>query len=257
MKNIKYFLLILVIALSFYLTDKVMIHMENKNPIMKEIHRKEFLYKTLPVNAVIKDNTIVPGVNGKNVDKRKSLVKMNEFGSFNETFLIYQEIKPDISLKDNLDKVIREGNPRKRSVSFIIVDNKNIEDYFIQNKLKYSILANLNTKIEKEKEYLLGELSENNISDLNALLTKNKVNSKICVIGYANINYCKDNKYYLVDPRIKTPENINVILSNLKSGSMIMLNRNFSVDNLRLIISEINKQDLKIVYLSELISESN
>ncbi|MDD2238632.1 MAG: hypothetical protein PHH51_01940 [Bacilli bacterium] len=257
MKYLKYSLLLILIVFSFYFTEKIMIYMENKNPIMQEISKKEMLYRTESVNAIIKDNTIVPGIDGKIVDKRKSLLKMEGFGSFNETFLIYKYEKPKISLENNKDKIIIKGNPSKRMVSFILEDHSNVTDYFIENKIKYNIIANLKTDLSLNREYLNGEIVKEKASDLNSLLNKNKVNSRLCIINYSNIEYCIEKKHYIIDPMIKTSSNINLILNGIHSGSMILINKNTSIENIKLILSEIRKQDLNIVYVSELISEIN
>lgn len=254
MKYIKYFLLGIFVILSFYFTDKIMIYLENQNPIMQQIMKVENKYKEIPVNATIKDNTIIPGINGKEINKRKSLLKMDDFGSFNEMFIIYDEIKPETSLLDNIDKVIIKGNSAKRAVSFVVEDSK-ITDYFDKNNINYTLIGKLDSDLKKQREYLLGEETTENISDLNSLLNKNKVNSKICLINYSNIEYCKEKKYYTVAPSIDTGINITQLLSNIGSGSIILVRKSTTTDNLKLILQEIQKQDLKIVYLSDLISE--
>lgn len=257
MKHIKYFLVLLIITLSFYFTEKIMIHMENKNPIMIEINKKENEYRTKAVNAIIENNTIIPGIRGKRINKRKSFAKMNEFGFFNDTFLVYDELKPEISLEDNLDKIIVKGNPKKRMVSLVIISNDKIEKFLNKNNTKYAKVASLNTKIIKKEKYILGEKDYRNISDLNAVLNKNKSNSKICMINYSNIEFCREKKYYLIDPLIKTNETINNILAQISSGSMILINKNLSFDNFMLILNEIKKQDLNLVPLDELLNEKN
>mgnify|MGYP000950535985 CR=1 FL=1 len=257
MKFLKYFLLIILVLFSFYFTEKIMVYMENKNPIMQEINKKEMLYRTEPVNAVIKDNTIVPGIDGKVIDKRKSLLKMEDFGSFNETFLIYKYEKPEISLDNNKDKIIIKGNSSKRMVSLILEEYSNVEDYFIKKQIKYNIIANLKTDLSLNREYLNGEINQEKASDLNSLLNKNKVNSRICIVNYSNIEFCNEKKYYIIDPMIKTSTNINFILEEINSGSMILIKKNTSIENIQLILSEIRKQDLNIVFVSELISEIN
>ncbi len=254
MKYFKYLLLIVFVILSFYFTDKIMIYLENQNPIMKEIITNEDKYRVLPVNAIIKDNTIVPGIKGKEIDKRKSLVKMDSFGSFNEMFIIYNKIKPEISLEDNLNKVIIKGNPGKRSVSFVVEESK-ITDYFDENEIKYTLITNINSDLKKQREYLLGEEDKENISDLNSLLNKNKVNSKICLVNYSNIEFCSEKKYFIVAPNVDMGINITQLLSNVTSGSIILVRKSTTIDNLKLLIQELKKQDLNIIYLSELIAE--
>ncbi|UKI29085.1 MAG: hypothetical protein L6V78_01690 [Clostridium sp.] len=72
----------------------------------------------------MKNNTIIPGLNGKEIDYKKSLVKMEDFNAFNEHFLKFNDITPEISLEDNKDKIIIKGNPKKRSVSLILEQDK-------------------------------------------------------------------------------------------------------------------------------------
>ncbi|MDD2505605.1 MAG: hypothetical protein PHF21_05005, partial [Bacilli bacterium] len=96
MKYIKYLFLGIFIILSFYLTEKIIVFLEDKNPIMKEISEVEHLYNTLPINAYIENNTIIPGIKGKTINKRKTFSKMENFGSFNEVFIFYNYIKPEI-----------------------------------------------------------------------------------------------------------------------------------------------------------------
>lgn len=256
--KIKYLLLILGVLSCFYLTEKLLIHMDNQKPIMKEIKSKSAFYHIEPVDAMIFDNTIIPGINGKRVNAKKSLSKMENFGAFNETFLIYNQINPEVSLKDNKDKLIIRGNAKKRSVSLVLEINDTFEDYLSELSYKYSILSTLETDFNIEKEYLNGEKNVKRFSDLNSLLKKNKLNKKICIYEYNNFKECENLDYFIVKPSlILKNENIIDNLSKIKSGEIILINRSVSLNNLKLLLDEIKRQDLNIVYLSELISEIN
>lgn len=254
MKYLKYFLLGVFVILSFYLTDKIMIYLENQSPIMQKIMKEEEKYKELPVNAEVDANTIVPGIKGKEINKRKSYAKMDDFGTFNEMFIIYDYLKPEVSLEDHLDKVIIRGNKLKRAVSFVVEDSV-ITDYFEKNNINYTLISTLSSDFTKQRECLLGEELKENISDLNSLLNKNKINSKICLVNYSNIEYCKEKKYYIVAPEVDTGINITQLLPAISSGSIILVRKSTSLQNLDLLLKEIKKQDLDIVYLSELIRE--
>ena len=102
MKKLKYVFILILMLFSFYLSDKVTNLAINKNPIMQEIRKKSSSLTVMGSNATIIDNTIIPGISGKSVNEKESFFKMKEFGSFNETFLVYDYKKPDISLKDNI-----------------------------------------------------------------------------------------------------------------------------------------------------------
>ena len=105
-----------------------MIYIDNQSPLMKVIESVESDYNVKAVNAIIKDNTIIPGLKGKEINRHKSLLKMEEFGSFNETYLVYNMVDPSISLKDNKDKIIIHGNDSKREISLILEKNPLLED---------------------------------------------------------------------------------------------------------------------------------
>ena len=167
MKKLKYILTIIAIILSFYFTDKLMILVDNKNPLMQTIIKEETNYNIKPVNAEIKDNTIIPGLNGKKVNRHKSLIKMEEFSKFNEIYLKYDEITPDISLKDNKDKIIVKGNKLKNKVALIVEENTLIENYLNDNNIKYSYITKLNSNLTLKIEYINGEKEEKNFSNLN------------------------------------------------------------------------------------------
>ena len=198
MKKIKYFLVIILMLFSFYLSDKVTNLAINKNPLMQEIKEKSSSLTVMGSNATIVDNTIIPGIALKQVNEKESFFKMKEFGSFNETFLVYDYKKPDISLKDNKDKIIISGNKSLRQVSIIVEDADNLKKYFDKLKIKYNILSTTETKMGNQ-EYFNSETTESKFLDLESLLKKNKLNTQICILNYSNLKLCKEKKYYLIE----------------------------------------------------------
>lgn len=254
--KIKIILLIGLATFSFYFTDQILTFIDNKSPIMKEIKASINKYNVQAVNATIKDNTIIPGCNGKKVNPRSSLMKMEDFGSFNETFLVYDEITPKISIKNNKEKIIIKGNAQKRGVSLVLEPNDNVEAYLLKNNINYDLITNLNSNLTQKREYINTESNEKNYLNLESILKSKKLNNDICLLNYSNIKMCKEKKKYLVSFSIEA-DNIYNVLNNITSGDIILIKQGFSVDNIRLLIKEISSQDLKILYLSELISEKN
>ena len=255
MNKLKYFLVVILMIYSFYLSDKVTNLAINKNPLMQEIKEKSPNLAVMGSNATIIDNTIIPGIKGKVVNEKESFFKMKEFGSFNETFLIYDSIKPKISLEDNLDKIIISGNKTHREVSLIIEDNENTIKYLDQLNINYTVLANLKTEL-LDKEYINAESNKNNFNDLESLLKKNNLNVKLCFIDYSNIELCKKKKNYLVEASIKVSNDLVLKQKNeIENGSIILINKNVSLDSLKIILDQIRYLDLDIVYLSKLITE--
>ena len=90
-------------------------------------------YKIDPTNGIIKNDTIIPGINGRSINIEKSYKKMREKGNFDKELIQYDKLTPKISITNNKDKYIISGNITKNMVSIIfILDNdkylKRIED---------------------------------------------------------------------------------------------------------------------------------
>ena len=254
----KYFKLIGIMSLllfSFYLTDFVTELAINSNPLMQSIKNNSKNYCETSVNATIEQNTIIPGIKGKKINEMESFLNMKDFGSFNKNYLIYDYFKPEISLDDNVDKVIISGNKSLRQISILIKNNKNIENYVKNNNIKYSKLINVNDELISGENINI-ENDKKEFEDLDTLLSKKNLNKKICILNYSNIESCKENKYYLVNPNIHL-KNTNFIntLNEIDNGSIIIIDDILSLENFKIFVSKIQNNDLKFVYLNEIIQE--
>lgn len=252
----KYILFCLLVLLSFYTTNKTANLVRNQDPILKEIRNISLEKKEDFVNAVIEDDYIIPGMYGSIIDELKSLAKMKEQDVFNNLYLVSQPIKPDISLSDNLDKIIVKGNSKKQQVSFVIDENssKKIKDYLVKNSIKASLLI---TKDNFSKDSYFEQINNDfkNYKELDKTLKKNKINTNICVLdnNNSNLKFCKSKKKYLVKPGMFLDNaNIIEIKTKLDSGSIIYIKDATYLDCL---VEYIKSKDLKIVPLSQLISE--
>lgn len=234
-----------------------MITIDNNNPIMKTIIKEENNYNIEPINAIINDNTIIPGINGKKVNRKKSLNKMEEFSSFNDLYLIYDEVRPTISIQDNKDKIIVRGNPNKRNVSLIIENNDNTINFLDNQNIKYTIIYDHQIKIDNNKNYINGEKNENNFKTNETILKKHKLNNKICLIDYSNEKICRDKNYLQVKYTKKISNSYMNYLENVESGDIILITENIKIDTVKMLLNKISKSDLSIVYINELISENN
>ena len=128
--------LISLICFSFFYTEKISTVIKENDDILKEIESVASQYKTEAINAIIDNNSIIPGINGREIDIKKSYKKMKKVNSFNSNLLVYKEIEPEISIKEVYDKYIVSGNQQKKEVSllFLVEANDNVED--IVNILK-------------------------------------------------------------------------------------------------------------------------
>ncbi|HLR74259.1 MAG TPA: polysaccharide deacetylase family protein [Virgibacillus sp.] len=98
------------------------IHVTKSNdPLYKEIQKKSASYYEKPQNAYIdKVWKKTPGRNGIKVNINKSFEKMNKEDIFNESLLVYEEVPPEITLKDLPASPIYRGHPDKDMVAFLI-----------------------------------------------------------------------------------------------------------------------------------------
>ena len=75
-KIIRIFFIISLVCFSFFYTDKVMNLLNSKDPLMVKLNNIKKDYEVLPVNAIIDNDTIVPGKKGLEVDIDKSYEEM-------------------------------------------------------------------------------------------------------------------------------------------------------------------------------------
>ena len=255
MKNIfKYIGISVIFVFSFFYTEKINDILISNSDLFNEIESNTNLYKTNYVNAQIDNNYIIPGLNGLEVDVFSSYYNMKDLEVFNENFLLYNKISPAISIENNKDKVIIKGNELKKMVSFVIKDNQNIIDYSYSLGIPFSRLVTLETFDENYNyEQLNAEIKYFN--KLERRLNK-KNNSNICIVNNLNKELCQNNKKYLVKPTLSMNNyNLSEIKNNIFNGSIIYIDDNVSLTDYKILIRQINYQDLKIANLSTLITE--
>ena len=68
--------LFLIMLFSFYYTNRAAILARDSNPIMKNINEVKDTLEVFSIDAIIKDEYIIPGLNG---------LKVNTTASFNKT----------------------------------------------------------------------------------------------------------------------------------------------------------------------------
>lgn len=247
--------LVAIMLFSFYYTEKIAIIMQNKSPVMQSINDVAASLEIKATNAIIEGEYIIPGLNGQEVNKNKSYAKMKPFGAFNEYYLIYDEIKPEISLLDNKDKIIKKGNKVKNSIAFLIENNPEIANYLELKNIKASILVTENDF----KNYNNLEKINNDINKYNnveTLLNKNNQNTNICYVKKLTKEFCQNQGKYLIEETFfLNSSNIVEIKNKIESGAIILIKENATLDEFQLLLKEINFKGLKIVNLSELIAE--
>lgn len=254
-KYFKYLGLFGLCMLSFYYTEKVALYVKNKNPIMQTLKEIEDTKYVNYVNSTIIDEIyIIPGINGKEVNVDKSFSNMHEINTYNEDYLIFNEIKPTISLEDNKDKIIIKGNKEKQSISLIFEKYNSLSNYLLQKGHKVDIL--LSEKSYDNNYELINNTNNSIYYEVEDYLNKNKINKNLCYIKEdTNIpDYCQD-KYLFKPSLIISHSNISSTINNITSGDIILIKDTISLTELEIIYNQISYRNLKIIPLSELIEE--
>lgn len=159
--NKKIVLTIILFLFSFlYLKNAIYFTREN-DKLMKTIKEKEDELNQKPVDAIITENTIIPGLRGKKINLEKTYQKMKAINTFQESLIVYDEVLPEKSINNTYDKVIVSGNLSNNKISIITeLDNDYCytEDLSINKECvinnKYTILVHkiTNNHLTKVKE---------------------------------------------------------------------------------------------------------
>lgn len=227
----------------------------NNSSLVSLINENSKDYNVSPVSALIEDEYIIPGLNGYSVNVLKSYNNMRYLDTFNSYYLEYDKIKPNISLENNKDKIIKKGNSSKKGISLIIKDNQDIISYAKEKEIKITRLVDHHTyDINFNFEQINNDYEE--YSKVEVMLNNSNKNKNICYINDNILDLCRKNKKYLVTSSLVLNNyNLATIKDNIESGYIIYINDNVSLTDFKILVRQIYYQDLSIMPLSELISE--
>ena len=256
-KFYQYFGIMVIMLFSFYYTEKIAVLMQKKDPLYQEIEASKVNEEITSVNAIIDGDYIVPGVNGLSVNAHKSFQKLKSFGVFNRYYLFFDQVVPEISLENNKDKIIKEGNKQKKSVAIVLEYNEEKIDYLKNKNKNFSVLV---TSESRKTDATYEQINHDfkNYKEVDKELDKNSQNVHICIIDSSNLETCKKNKKYLVEKNLElNSTNIAKIKGNISSGSIIFVNQTATTVDLDILLKQIDSQGLKVTSLSTLILEAN
>jgi hypothetical protein len=266
----KYFEVIGFVTLaifSFYFTSKTSTVIKNTDNIMIKIKEDMNNMKTDPVDAIIDDDTIIPGISGREVDISKSYDVMKKIGTYKDNLLVYKKIKPNISISNIYNKYIISGNPNRNQVTLIFkVDESNLN--LLMSILKENrVRANIFT-VDKMDDSILSLVREgHNIGTISnstwaSTLVDKIANQKYnyCYLEEEDkevLDICSMNKSYTVIPSIITKSTPTLtIKKDIKSGSIISMDVNKTLlKELEYIIKYIKFKGYDIVTLETLLDE--
>lgn len=269
-----------ILCLSFFYTEKITSVVKEYDDIMIQIKEENNTYKVEATDATIEENTIIPGVKGKQINEDKSYGKMKRYGKFNDNLIVYQDIIPIISIKNNLDKYVISGNINKLMVSliFLVEENDNIDNILKilnKNNIKANFFVDGNW-LEKNNELLVSLINEgHNVGNLsyNRDYTDSSypwADTIIKKIGKQDFGYCYNEvedavalklcslyNNYTIRPSVIIKNNpLKEIQENIKSGSIISFKITSSLEQeLNSIIKYIKSKGLTIETLSNHLEE--
>lgn len=260
---------------SFFYTEKVINVITEQDEIMIKIKENEEKNNVPSTNAIINENTITPGLSGKEINIDKSYKEMKKLGTYNENMLVYTKVLPEVSINNNKNKYIRNGNKNFNEISLIFKINKNTDlqkllTLLDRNNTKanlfisYEYLETHINEIEKNKNIEYYNYGKNGTYNDEIILVANNIISRksntanICLTETNTTNtlkICSENEQFTIYPEI-----INGTLSSIKTkisnGSIISFEvTNTTLNELPLIINYINSKGYSISLLSELINE--
>lgn len=275
--------IISLLICSFWYTEKTALVMKDNDEIMIQIKKTKEKEESNVTEAVVNQNTIIPGIHGTEIDINESYNKMKEIGYFDTSFFIQKDVKPKILLHQNYDKYIIKGNKKKNSISLLflidqntpikdvetilnILEKKNISvDFFVDgtflennNDLMYEII---------QKRHYLQNLSYNrDYSDpsflwLDAVLKKlNHEKSGFCYSEKKEqsiLHICSMYKNHVIIPTHTLEKGEFLSLKkNLEAGNLIGIKINASIlEELPMMIDYIKAKGYKIKNLKEHLEE--
>lgn len=255
---LKYLLVIFFTIFSFYYTDKVIELSEYNNTILASIedYAENNDYKCK--EGYIKEDGIVLGLSGLEVNKNKSYNKMKGIG-FKEELLEYKSNKCILNKENNLDKYIISGNEYKNNVSLVIdIDTlKYYNDMLLiakEENIDINTLTNFNNIDSiQDKTNILYKTTSDDIKEF-----KKKVSNFYCVKtnNFDILKYCEKEKLNSINMinYIDTDLLIN-IKKMLNNGSIIFIKENNkNLNELRASIKYIKSRGYNIVNIDTLLS---
>ena len=280
-KYISYLGVLILACFSFYYTDKATNIVKRNDPIMKSIMKNSDNYITEPVNAIINNDEVIPGINGTKVDIDKSYNKMKKNNTYDEMMFVYKTIKPDISFINEYDKYIVSGNTLNNNISLVfkvndysylekldnILTDKNIDatlfiDGLILENYTDKIINIIDNGIELENLGYDGSYNKEKFIWTNNLIASiTRKDPMFCYTDYKVseiINLCSKYNMYTIKPTISISNYpFLTVKRNITNGAIISFNLNSEVlKELPSIITYIKQKGYNIVTLSNLINEN-
>ncbi len=214
---------------------------------MIKIQNNKNKYEIEPQNAIIKENTIIPGIKGKYVNVSKSYSKMKKINTYLDTMLVFDYITPSISINNNLDKIIISGNKSKKNISILIeINDINLLHELLEDDNNYNLI--LTDNFINLNYTFLKNLKNNIVS-----LKNNKLNKYLYT---KNLNIKPLGKTTIYPTFITSDYYFNTI-KVLDNGSILAfkIQNEKNIKDLKILISGIKNLNYNLVSLDTLLEE--
>lgn len=185
---------ILFIFSFLYLKNSVYVIRENDS-LMKTLKEKQNVYNKEPIDAIITNHTMIPGISGRKINLTKSYNKMKSINSFKESLLVFDYVKPNKSINNIHDKVILSGNPNINKISLLTNED---------NRYCYTTNLDINKDCLKNNKYTIHieKITNNHLMKVKELVK----NGVIFYLDFSENNdesslimkYLKNNNYEIV-----------------------------------------------------------
>lgn len=262
---------IFLMIFSFFYTNASVEMVKTVDDLMIHIKDDKDNYYQPPIDASIDNNYIIPGLSGHEINIDSSYDVLKKLGKYSPNLLVYNYIKPKISLSDNYDKYIISGNKSKKEVTLIFkldkIDNLSLllskldinANFVIDNKILYNNQNIILSLLNNNHNIILNDNTKINYS--NSIIKKQgKQELLFCYTEIDNnelLNNCFKNNKYTIKPSIITTNNPLIeIKKNITNGSIISLNVDIkTIKELPLIIKYINSKGYNIKNLVDFLKE--
>ena len=253
-KNINIIFTVILLVFSFYYTHVVSNYIKSKDPIMNKIKENKKKFESKEIDAIINNNTIIPGKKGIKVNINASYKKMKRVKKYTESLYVFSYTNPKISINNKYDKLIINGNKSTNNISILL----KINDINLLIKLKDNTSLNFildNTFINDNVNYL--KQINNNIIVLESDYLVNLDIIDYCYSTNSFKQYCSYYNKYTIKPTFITNNyyyNTYKLISNGIILSYNIINES-NINDLNIILSYLKTLKYNIVSIDELIKE--
>ena len=269
MNKLKIIGILILTGFTFFYTDKVSNIIRNNDPIMNRIDNIKDTLTVSKIDPIIYDDEYITGINGCKVNREESYNKMKSNGEYNEDLIVMKEDK----IKDDYNKYIIGGPKQNRKISIILtnydderintfIKENNIDvNYFIDgNNLKKDIGKLIELEGNKYNYGRNNQYTDKYILYDNSLIKSNfNNNSDYCLVSKKDkksLKICSKYKMKTIKTYEIKDNILDYIKENLSNGKIILINSN-NYEEIKYSINYVLSKGYKIVFLDELLDESN